>query len=167
MDNKYFNKVIIGSVKDEGNYELIKDIVGARVFYNNMSFLVEKKPDEELWNKFETNLYRNTRHNFEVLKKFNHYISDKFERFDLSQLGFILENNGIKSGVYFYGEKEEIIFLNITMNGLEEEAVGLADFLDKKMSHLILMIIFMMILLWILFQELFLLIQIGINILNF
>lgn len=129
MNREDYINFIKDFIKEDGNYELIKDIVGARVFYNNMSFLAEKKPDEVLWNRFENNLYRNTRHNFEVLKKFNHYKSDKFERFDLVQLGFILENNGIKSGVYFYGKKEEIIFLNITVNGLEEEVVSLVDFL--------------------------------------
>ena len=131
MNRDDYIKFIVGFLEDNGNYELIKNIVGARVFYNNMSLIVEKNLDEVLWNRFETNLYRNNRYNSEVFKKLNHYISDKFNKFDLGQLGFILENGGIKSGVYFHGDEEKIIFLNITMNGLEEEAVGLADFIDN------------------------------------
>lgn len=107
MDRNYFVKLIIDSVRDDKNFELLKDIVGARIFYNNISSNVEKNLDEVLWNSFECNLYRNNRHNSEAFKELNHYISDKFNKFDLVKLGFILENGGIKSGVYFHGNKEK------------------------------------------------------------
>lgn len=132
MNIKDLIKLILDSIKEDENYELIKDIVGARVFYNNISQNIEIKKEDVLWYSFESGIFRNNNYNREVVRELNHYTSDIYNKYNIMKLGFILKDKMIISGVYYNFDKDEIIFIKYSNKGIEDEILSLVDFVEKS-----------------------------------
>lgn len=132
MNIKDLIKLILVSIKEDENYELIKDIIGARVFYNNISLNIEKKKEDSLWYRFESEKFRNNNYNREVVKELYHYTSTKYNEYNIWKLGYILKDKMIISGVYYNFDKDEIIFIKYINKVIEDEKISLIDFIEKS-----------------------------------
>lgn len=123
---------IINSIKEDRNYDLIKDVVGARIFYHSISVVDEKIDNKDLYISFESAIYKTSNYNNKAREVLKEYIMNKNNSYNIKSLGYLLIEGSVVGGVYYYKNEDKIIFVRNNNAGVyKEESLSLDEIVNN------------------------------------
>lgn len=114
---------IINSIKEDRNYDLIKDVVGARIFYHSISMFDKGIDNKDLYLSFESMIYKTSNYNNKAREDLKEYIKNKNNSYNIKNLGYLLIKESVVGGVYYYKNENKIIFVRNNNDGVYKEEI--------------------------------------------